>query len=81
MRETTTVTVELPVEVKQRLEELAQTTSRSEDHLAADAIRSYLDLQDWQIEEIKKGIAEADAGEFAGDEEVAAVFAKWANAR
>ncbi len=28
------------------------------------------DLERWQIEEIKKGIAEADRGEFASDEEV-----------
>ncbi len=81
MGETTTVTVELPIEVKQRLEELARTISRSEDRLAADAICSYLDLQDWQIGEIEKGIAEADAGEFASDEEVASTFAKWLNAR
>jgi predicted transcriptional regulator len=28
------------------------------------------DLERWQIEEIKKGIAEADRDEFASDEEV-----------
>jgi predicted transcriptional regulator len=27
-------------------------------------------LAQWQIEEIKKGLAEADRGEFASDEEV-----------
>jgi RHH-type rel operon transcriptional repressor/antitoxin RelB len=81
MEETTIVTVQLPIQVKQRLEELARTTAQSEDRLAATAISSYLDLQGWQIGEIEKGIAEADAGEFASDEELAAFFAKWSNAR
>jgi len=40
-----------------------------------------LPVQEWQIRQIKEGIREADAGEFARDEEVAAVFAKWLNAR
>lgn len=34
-------------------------------------------LQAWQVEEIKRGLAEADAGDFASDEEVEKVFAKW----
>ncbi len=28
----------------------------------------------WQVEEIKKAIAEADAGDFASDEEVESMF-------
>jgi len=40
-----------------------------------------LSLNDWQIAEIKKGLAEADRGEFATDEEVAAVLSKWSTAR
>lgn len=34
-------------------------------------------LNEWQIAEIKKGLAEADRGDFATDEEVAAVLSKW----
>jgi predicted transcriptional regulator len=32
---------------------------------------------DWQIEDIKAAIAEADAGDFATDAEVKAVMDKW----
>jgi len=32
--------------------------------------RELSDVERWQIEEIKKGIAEADRGEFASDEEM-----------
>jgi len=31
-------------------------------------------LQPWQVQEIKKGLAEADRGEFASEEEVEAMF-------
>jgi predicted transcriptional regulator len=31
----------------------------------------------WQIEEIKKGLDEADRGEFASDEEVEQVLTRW----
>lgn len=33
---------------------------------------------DWQVEEIRKGLAEADAGDFATEEEMARIIAKWA---
>jgi predicted transcriptional regulator len=35
------------------------------------------DLGRWQIEEIKKAIAEADRGEFASHEEVERVLSRW----
>ncbi|HLX84702.1 MAG TPA: hypothetical protein VKR59_12445 [Terriglobales bacterium] len=35
------------------------------------------DLDRWQIEEIKKAIAEADRGEFASHEEVERVLSRW----
>jgi predicted transcriptional regulator len=38
-------------------------------------------LSDWQIEEVKKGLAEADAGDFATDEEMARVVEKWTKER
>jgi predicted transcriptional regulator len=34
------------------------------------------EFQDWQIKQIEAGIREAEAGDFASDDEVAAVFAK-----
>ncbi|MGA7558842.1 MAG: hypothetical protein WCF61_16755 [Terriglobales bacterium] len=35
------------------------------------------DVERWQIEEIKKGLEEADRGEFASDEEVDEVLKRW----
>lgn len=61
------MTVRVERQVKQRLEKLAKATARSQSCLAAEAIRAYLDLHEWQISKIKAGLREADAGEFATD--------------
>jgi predicted transcriptional regulator len=44
-----------------------------------EAIASYLDIYQWLLDEINKGVAEAEAGDFASDDEVQAVFAKLTN--
>ena len=75
---TTTLTVRLPAQLKEGLERLACSTDRSKSWLAADAIRAYVDLHEWQVSEIGRGVAEADRGEYAADGDVAAVFDKWA---
>ena len=71
------MTIRVDRKTKQRLEKLADATDRTKSFLAAEALRSYLDLNEWQIQEIRAGLREADAGNFASDAEVEAVFAKW----
>ena len=77
--ETAVLTLRVPAEVKQQLDQLAEATHRSKSWLAGEAIRQYIDIEAWQIGEISKALAEADAGEFATDDEVAAVKAKYAD--
>ena len=72
-----TMTVRLEDEIKARLDQLAEATQRSRSFLAAEAIREYLSLNEWQISEIHAGIEEADRGEFAGNNEVKAFFDGW----
>ncbi|MCX7249212.1 MAG: hypothetical protein NTX31_16325 [Burkholderiales bacterium] len=38
---------------------------------------NYVQSESWQIRDIHEGIKEADAGEFATDKQVKAVFAKY----
>lgn len=52
------------------LAELAKATGRSEGELAHEAIAEYLAAQRWQIDAIKTGIDEADAGLVVSDEDV-----------
>lgn len=78
----TTMTVRLEDEVKDRLERLAESTHRSKSFLAAEAIREYVANNEWQITETQAALSEADAGDFATDKDVAAVARKWkVNAR
>jgi RHH-type transcriptional regulator, rel operon repressor / antitoxin RelB len=72
-----TVTVRLDDEVKNRLDRLAESTQRSKSFLAAEAIRAYVENNEWQIAEIEAALIEADAGAFASDEEVEAIADKW----
>lgn len=71
------MTIRVDRKTKQRLEKLAGATERTKSFLAAEALRTYLDLNEWQIQEIRTGLREADAGDFASDAEVEAVFTKW----
>ena len=45
--------------------------------LAAEAIREFIELNEWQIKEIQQAINEADQGKFASESEVEQTFAKW----
>ena len=73
-----TMTIRLDDDVKDKLEQLAEATHRSRSYLAAEAIASYVEINDWQIREIQAALQEADAGDFASDDDVAAVQRKWA---
>ena len=73
----TTMTVRLEDEVKDRLDVLAEATQRSKSFLAAEAIRVYIESNEWQIGEIQAALKEADAGDFASDKDVAVLARKW----
>ena len=76
-RMSTTMTVRLGEDIKDRLDELAEATQRSKSFLAAEAIREYVELNEWQVAETKAALAEADDGDFASDKAVAALRRKW----
>jgi len=73
----TTMTIRLEDEVRDRLDQLAEATQRSKSFLAAEAIRAFVETNEWQIREIRAALQEADAGDFASDKEVAALARKW----
>jgi RHH-type transcriptional regulator, rel operon repressor / antitoxin RelB len=73
------VTGRVDRKTKARLEKLAIETRRAESRLVAEAVRSYVDINEWHIQKIKEGIKEADKGKFATDAEVEATFSKFRN--
>jgi|GraSoiStandDraft_46_1057282.scaffolds.fasta_scaffold1723721_2 predicted transcriptional regulator len=52
------------------LDHLAKSLDRDRSYLLTEAVDSYLDLYQWQIEQIRDGIREADAGKLIDHEVV-----------
>lgn len=77
MLQSTTMTIRLDSELKSRLDKLSTATHRSRSFLAAEAVREFIELNEWQIDETKAAIKEADNDDFASEQEVQAVFNKW----
>ncbi len=77
MTQSSTMTIRLDADLKTRLDKLADATHRSKSYLAAEAVREYIELNEWQLQEIQAAVTEADAGDFASEESVNAVFGKW----
>ena len=62
MSKTAILTVRLPQEAKDKLAALAESTRRSANYLAAEAISEYVATNAWQVEETRKAVEKADAG-------------------
>ena len=77
MSESTTISIRLEAAVKARLDHLADATHRSKSFLAAEAIRAFVELNEWQIREVQTALQEANAGDFAKPAEVNKVLGKW----
>ena len=71
------MSLRVPDDIANTLANLSKATGRSKSFLAVDALREYLAREAWQIEEIQKALKEADAGDFATQEEVNAIADKW----
>ncbi len=71
------ITLRLDPKVHKQLDHLAQAQRRSRSFIAAEAIREYVAANEWQIEEIRKGLGEADRGHFATQQQVRRTMRKW----
>lgn len=71
------LTLRLDPKLKKQLDRLSQATSRSRSFVAAEAIREYVQLNNWQIDETIKALEEADRADFASDAEVRRTLTKW----
>jgi RHH-type transcriptional regulator, rel operon repressor / antitoxin RelB len=77
MNDSAIITVRVTPETKRRLETLAAATKRSKSFLAADAIERFLAEDAWQVEQIGRGVADADAGRVIDAEHVHAWMRSW----
>ena len=68
------VSFRLPQGTKQRIEQLAISTKRSKTFLLEEAVTHYLDLNEWQIKSISKGLEDLEAGRVTSHEDM---IAEW----
>lgn len=69
---TTTITVRIPVAVREKLDRLAEITRRSRSFHAAEALARYTDEELEIVEGILEGIADVEAGRVVPHEQVVA---------
>lgn len=71
------ISIPLSSEEEAVLHRIATVRQSSDADIAAAGLREYLHFESEQIAKIQAGVAAADRGEFASDEEVNAFFAKY----
>jgi predicted transcriptional regulator len=72
-----TLNVRIPADLAGQLEALTNTTGRNKSALTVEALSRFVEVEAWQVSQIKTAIEEADRGEFATTEEVNNFFAKY----
>lgn len=68
------VTLRLDAETRKRLDKLAKATERSRAALAAEAVKQFIELNEWQVAAVEEGVRQADSGRFVDH---AKLKAKW----
>lgn len=59
------------------LDSLADALDRDRTYLLNEAVTAYLEVQQWQIEQIEKSLKQADAGELIPHRKVKEMSARW----
>ncbi len=62
MASSTTMTIRVRSDVKEKLDRIAADTQRSKSFLAGEAVAAYVDRELEIIDGIKRGLADAEAG-------------------
>lgn len=77
MTTTALVSTRIPPQLADRLAKLAKITQRSKSFLAAQAIEEFVNLQEWQVQAIREGMAAVERGELASHEQALAILELW----
>jgi predicted transcriptional regulator len=71
-----TITVRVEDDTRSQLDALAEALDRDRSYVVNQALDAYLDTYRWQVDHIKQGIREADAGKFVDEREVRKVIGR-----
>lgn len=74
---TTTLSIRVDDDQKERLEALAESTGRSRSFLAAEAIREYLDANEWQVAGVRASIRSIEQDGSVAHDRVKAWVGAW----
>lgn len=72
----TQISLNLPEDLSDSLAQLAKNHGQSASYLAMDILRDYIEYETTLAGQIELAVKEADSGNFATDEQVAAVRAR-----
>lgn len=72
-----TVSFRLESDKVAALDALADSLDRDRTYLLSEAVQAYLDHQQWQLDEIRAGLADADAGRVVDHRRIRAMAARW----
>jgi RHH-type rel operon transcriptional repressor/antitoxin RelB len=71
-----TMTVRIQPEVRKALDGIAASLDRDRTYVVNQALEAYIDVNQWQIDHIRQGLREANAGKFAAEAEVNRTIAR-----
>lgn len=57
-----TISIRADEETLKALDKIAKSLDRNRNWLINEAIQNYLELHHWQIEQVERGVADAEAG-------------------
>lgn len=70
------MTVRVETRTKKDLDGIAAALERDRSYVVNEALKAYIDVHQWQIDHIRQGLREANAGKFASDAEVKSVTSR-----
>ena len=81
MSELKTISFRMPAEKVETLDALAETMDRDRTYLLNEAVERYLELNEYHIRLIEKGLRAAEAGDFVPHGEMKKLIAKMRRAK
>lgn len=72
-----TVSFRIDADKVTALDTLAEALERDRSHLLNEAVAAYLEAQQWQVDEIKKSLRQANAGKLVSHARVKQMARKW----
>jgi predicted transcriptional regulator len=71
-----TLTVRIEPETREALDAIAEVLDRDRSHVVNEALAAYVETHRWQIEHIRQGLRDAEAGRFVAEPTVRKTLAR-----